>query len=263
MTSNKDLAPFYNRVYKKGEGRHYTSLLLSGHKAPLAKTEALKEILWKGKTALDAGCGTGQMAYLIARRGAKDVLGIDYSQEAIAAAQKKYRLPNLSFRRADIADLGGKYDAIVMLGTIEHLDRPLAVLRRLKRILAPGGSLIVTCPNWTNPRGYILMTLFHLFGAPVTLADQHYLTPVEFDKWARSLKMKLTWKTVDQDWAHGEKCLRDFARRLPNVLRDSHLSPSPAGVDNFLRWLSEHMVAFEKNTRHGGAVGFYRLQKPR
>ena len=263
MTLNKDLAPFYNRVYKKGEKRHYTSLLFSGHKQPLAKEMVLAAVSWRGKRVLDAGCGTGRMAYLIARRGAREVLGADYSQEAIAAAQGKYRAPNLSYRCADIAALGGKYDAIVMLGTIEHLDRPLAILRRLARILAPGGSLIVTCPNWINPRGYILMTLFHIFGAPVTLADLHYLTPVEFEKWARSLKMKLTWKTADQGWAHGEKCLRDLARRLPNVFRDSRLSPTPAGVDNFLRWLGEHMVRLEKDTRYGGAVGFYHLHKPR
>ena len=85
---NKDLATFYNSVYKKGETKHYTSLLLSGDKVPMAKTEVIKEVSWKDKTVLDVGCGTGMMPYSIAKKGARYVLGIDYSTEAIGVAGK-------------------------------------------------------------------------------------------------------------------------------------------------------------------------------
>ena len=259
---NKDLATFYNSVYKKGEKKHYTSLLLSGDKMPPAKAEVMKEISWKGKVVLDAGCGTGELPYLIAKKGARHVMGIDYSKEAIEAAQKTYHEKNLSFECTDITQLKGKkFDVITTLGTLEHVDDPLAVLKKLKSMLNPGGSLIVTCPNWVNPRGYILQTLAQLFDAKITLADIHFFTPIEFEKWAKQLGMNLKWKTVEQEWGHGEKCISDFKRRLPNVVRDSKLRTDQKHIDQFIKWLDAHMAPIEQNTKHGGAVGLYHLKQ--
>lgn len=258
---NKDLEQFYNRVYKKGERGHYTSLLLSGDNVPPAKAEVMKEIGWKGKTVLDAGCGTGELPYLIAQKGALRVVGVDYSKEAIGVAQKTYALPNLSYVCEDIKKIKGKFDVITTLGTLEHVDDPLGVLRQLKRMLKPGGSLIVTCPNWTNPRGYILQTLRMLFDARITLADIHFFTPLEFEMFARKLGMTLAWKTVEQSWGHGEKCIDDLRRRLPNVVRDSKLRVPQRKIDEFIAWLQAHIVTFEKDAKHTGAVALYHLKK--
>ena len=257
---NKDLAAFYNRVYKKGEAGHYTSLLLSGDKVPPAKAEVVKEISWKGKTVLDAGCGTGDLPHLIAKKRAKHVFGIDYSNEAIGVAQRSYHEKNLLFECTDISQLRGKkFDVITTLGTLEHVDDPLAVLKKLKSMLNPGGSLIVTCPNWVNPRGYMLQMLAQLFDAKITLADIHFFTPIEFETWAKKLGMDLKWKTVEHEWGHGEKCISDFKRRLPNVARDSKLPTDQKHIDRFITWLEAHMVALEKDTKHSGAVGLYHL----
>ena len=156
---NKDLKKIYNRIYKKGERGHYTSLILSGDKMPPAKAEVLKEISWQGKTVLDAGCGTGELTYLVAKSKAKKVVGVDYSEEAIVVARNNYRLPNLFFEKMDLGSVVEKFDVVVSLGTLEHLNDPLGALRKLKNLLRPGGSLVITCPNWSNPRGYILQTL--------------------------------------------------------------------------------------------------------
>ena len=261
MKENRELKKFYDSVYRKGERRHYTSLLFSGDKVPPARAEVLREILWKNKTVLDAGCGTGELAYAVASRGAKFVQGVDFSQEAIRLAQKTYALPNLGYVCADLAGVRGKFDVIVSLGTLEHTDDPLVSLQALKEMLKPGGHLIVTCPNWSNPRGYILQTLRILFGARITLADLHYFTPLEFQQFAKDLKMKLTWRTVDQDWSHGEKLVRDFARRLPNVVRDSKLPTAQKQIDAFVEWIKTHVVPLEQDLPHTGAIGVYHFRK--
>ncbi len=257
---NRKLKTFYDKVYAKGERKHYTSLMFSGDKVPPAKDAVLKLISWKNKEVLDAGCGTGEMPFLIAKKGAKRIVGIDYSQSAIQEAEKNYHLSNLSFLCADLQKVKGTFDVIVSLGTIEHIDDPLAALRRLKKLLKPGGSLIVTCPNWTNPRGYILMALRILFDANITLADLHYLTPVEMEAWAKKLGMTISWKTVEQEWGHGEKMIRDLARRLPNVARDSTLPTDARRIAAFIKWLGVHALPFEGETRHGGAVGVYHMR---
>src|SRR3989344_4366553 len=240
VASNKKLRNFYGKVYKKGERRHYTKLLLKSDKIAVDRAAVLKELSWKDKDVLEVGCGTGELAWLIAKRGARKVLAIDYSPSAIKITRERSPHPRLIYECLDVDKAKGKFDVIVSLGTLEHMDNPLATLKKLKKLLRPGGSLILTCPNWTNPRGYILMTLWHLFGAKITLADRFYLTPIEFEKWARTLGMKLRWSTIAHDWAHGRVLLKDFERRLPNVLRDMKVSTSDKQIKKFINWIETH-----------------------
>lgn len=261
---NKNLKKFYNGVYKKGEKSHYTPLLLSGDKIPPAKLEVLREISWKGKTVLDAGCGTGELAVLIAKKSAKRVVGVDYSDSAIAVACRSLGeggLPNLSFEKRDINDIKEKFDVVVSLGTLEHLDDPFSVLKKLKNLLNPNGSIIITCPNWTNPRGYILQTLRHLFDAKVTLADIHHFSPLDFQNFSKKLNMKLTWRTVDHDWAQGEKLVADLNRRLPNILlKDKRFKINPFRIGEFVLWVEKTIVPIESKKKHSGAVGLYHFE---
>lgn len=258
MKKNKDLQTFYDQVYKKGEKKHYTKILFTKNTLPIEETEVLGAVSWKRKTVLDVGCGTGLLGHEIARRGAKKVVGLDFSEEAIHQAQQLHQHPRLSYVCEDIKKHKQTYDIIVSLGTLEHMDNPLATLRAMKRLLAPGGKLVLSCPNWTNPRGYVLQTLRILLDAPITLADLHYLTPIEFQAWSKKLGMKLTWKTFDRDWSHGERLLKDFERRLPNVLnRDMKLNIPDARFTLFLKWIKEHVVALDHTAPYSGALGLY------
>src|SRR3989338_5044174 len=213
MKKNKDLISFYDGVYKKGEKKHYSRLLFKKNKSglPIDESEVLKAHNWKNKTVLDVGCGTGLMAAEIAKAGAKKVVGIDFSPDAITVAKTEHQHPNLEYEVEDVQKHRDTYDIAISLGTLEHMDKPLEILKLLKKHLNPKGVILITSPNWSNPRGYILQTLRFLFNAPITLADLHYLTPIEFEAWAKKLQMKLSWKTFDFEWAQGEKLLKDFA----------------------------------------------------
>ena len=258
---NKDLEKFYDGVYRKGEGAHYTKLRLAGKKLAADRAAVLEEMPWKGKTVLDVGCGTGETAYYIAKKGADRVVGLDYSPEAIAVARATHQHPHLFFEKKDVKDVKEKFDVIITMGTLEHTDNPFAMLKKFKSMLNPGGSIIVTSPNWSNPRGYVLLTLWFLFRARITLADLHYFTPVEFAAWAKKLGMKLAWRTVDQDWAHGEKLVADLKRRLPNVSRDSRLPTDTKRIKEFVRWIETHILPLEKDMPHTGAIGVYHFRK--
>lgn len=258
---NKHLKEFYNRVYAHGERKHYTKLRLAGKKLAADRTAVLAELNWKGKTVLDVGCGTGETAFLIAKRGARRVFGIDYAPQAIAVAEATYKNPNLFFEVKNVMSVRERFDAAVIMGTLEHIDDPFGLLKKLKTLLNPGGSIIVTSPNWSNPRGYILLTLWFLFRARITLVDLHYFTPVEFIGWAKKLGMKLAWRTVDQAWSHGEKLVRDFERRLPNVARDSKLPTNQKRIHEFTKWIEGHITPLEKDQPHTGAIGVYHFRK--
>ncbi len=262
MKKNKDLRRFYDGVYKKGERRHYYSKrALSEDALSNEDREVIKAMAWRGKSVLDVGCGTGRACHEIAARGAKRVVGIDFSAAAIAKARARPARDNLEYRVEALAAHKGRYDMVISLGTLEHTDDPYAVLQDFKDRLHRGGAIILTCPNWTNPRGYVLQTLLRLFDAPITLADLHSLTPIEFIAWAKELNMQLTWHTFDHDWAHGERLIADLTQRLPNVLRDAKLPHKKKNVAGLIEWLELHVLPLDHTSTFSGATGLYLFEQ--
>ena len=81
----------------------------------------------RGKRILDAGCGTGYGSYFLAANGAKSVLALDISDEALAEAKQSYQLDNLRFECRDVEMLGedptllGQFDVVVNFENLEHL----------------------------------------------------------------------------------------------------------------------------------------------
>ena len=256
MKNNKELAQFYNKVYIKGEKKHFTIKRESNSLSEIK--EVLKQISWKGKKVLDVGCGTGLFAYNAAKRGAF-VLGIDFSTEAIDIANSQYTHKNLKFQSMDVNEIKEKFDVIVSNGTLEHMDDPLKSLKLFKKHLTKNGCIITTSPNWSNPRGYMLMPLLLLFNAPITLADLHYFTPVDFKNFSKQLGMSLSWKTFDKSWGHGDILVQDFKKRLPNVLRDSNLPNKKKNIDLLIKWIQNNINKLNHDLPHSGATGLYKL----
>ena len=256
MMKNYKLKTFYNKVYKKGENQHFTLFVTKGTTTNEIK-EVLKELNWKNKSVLDVGCGTGLFAHKVSKLGPKQVLGIDFSKEAVEIAIGTHKNHNLQYQVLDVKEIKSKYDVIVSLGTLEHMDNPLKTLKILKKHLTKNGKIIVTSPNWTNPRGYILMTLWHLFNAPITLADLHYQTPIDFQNYAKKLNMHLKWRTFDRNWGHGNILITDFEKRLPNIIKDTKLKVTQTQIRSLIQWIKTNVVSFNNDLPHSGAIGLY------
>ena len=101
------------------------------------------------KRVLDIACGAGYGADCLART-ASSVTAIDLSPEAAAAALAAYPAENIAFLAADARRLpfaNESFDLIVAFEVIEHLDNPHELLAEARRLLAPGGQLVVSTPN--------------------------------------------------------------------------------------------------------------------
>jgi SAM-dependent methyltransferase len=98
------------------------------------------------RTVLDAGCGTGEHARLLAAEGF-EVDGLDLDPAFVRLAALKH--PAGRFVEADMSDfrLPRQYDAVLCLfssiGYLETLDRVRRAVRCFREHLAPGGVLIV------------------------------------------------------------------------------------------------------------------------
>jgi len=95
-----------------------------------------------GGRALDLGCGTGYHAMMLARRF-RHVDAIDLSGRMIELAQAQRPLPNVSYRRADLHDVGeaGAYDFVFSSMTLHHVPDLHAALSHIGSLLAPGGHM--------------------------------------------------------------------------------------------------------------------------
>jgi SAM-dependent methyltransferase len=101
------------------------------------------------RTVLDAGCGEGYGAALIAEV-ARAVVAVDRSAGALAHARSQHPAPHLRFACVDLVRLGAirqRFDVILNFQVLEHLAEPAGLLRAFAEHLAPGGQLILTTPN--------------------------------------------------------------------------------------------------------------------
>ncbi|EUA33925.1 ubiE/COQ5 methyltransferase family protein [Mycobacterium xenopi 3993] len=100
-----------------------------------------------GREVLEAGCGEGYGADLIARV-ARRVIAVDYDHTAVAHVGARY--PRVQALHANLTELplaDDSVDAVVSFQVVEHLwDQPRFV-RECARVLRPAGMLMVSTPN--------------------------------------------------------------------------------------------------------------------
>jgi SAM-dependent methyltransferase len=114
----------------------------------------------RGKRVLDLGCGTGWGSALLARRGAANVLGVDISPECADYAARHHG-QRASFCAASALSLpvaDHSIDLICCFEVIEHLPDGLAFFEECRRVLAPGGLLILSTPNNWPPTPFHINT---------------------------------------------------------------------------------------------------------
>ena len=110
---------------------------------------ALAQRLCQGKLVLDIACGEGYGSAMMAQ-SALSVIGMDISEQAIAHAQRRYPAENLTFKVGDctaIALPDACVDLVVSFETIEHHDKHSEMLSELRRVLKPGGVLLMSSPD--------------------------------------------------------------------------------------------------------------------
>ena len=105
------------------------------------------EMPWHGQgRLLDFGCGGGAFLKTMADRGWQ-VTGLDASVGAAKSVQEDLGLTVLTGSLPHPELMPGSFDVVTMWQSLEHVHRPLAVLREAYQLLVPGGRLIVATPN--------------------------------------------------------------------------------------------------------------------
>ena len=95
---------------------------------------------------LDAGCGSGRNMIELARHGT--VTGVELSDTSVCLARKREAGEVIEGSVLEMPFEADRFDLAASLDVIEHLEDDLAALRELRRVVKPGGALLVTVPAY-------------------------------------------------------------------------------------------------------------------
>ncbi|MEQ4300676.1 methyltransferase domain-containing protein [Plantactinospora sp. B6F1] len=101
-----------------------------------------------GATVIDVGCGAGRAVAELAVRGAR-AIGVDLDPAMLAAARNRF--PDLDVRAADAAELpldDGQAHGYRADKVYHVLPEPAAALAEARRVLAPGGRIVLLGQDW-------------------------------------------------------------------------------------------------------------------
>jgi ubiquinone/menaquinone biosynthesis C-methylase UbiE len=116
----------------------------------------------EGGLLLDVACGTGYFLMRAAKRKGAKVAGIDLSPGMVRLASE--RLPgNANLRVGDAEHLpwpDGIFDVVTCTASFHHFANPQAALAEMKRVLKPGGQLVLADAWWPTPFRQITNAMF-------------------------------------------------------------------------------------------------------
>jgi SAM-dependent methyltransferase len=142
----------------------------SGQDRARRQARMLKDVLRdvaSPASILDIGCGDGSATILAAQvNPGHRIMGLDWSADALRHARSR----GLTLLRAEAGPAGlpiasGRADVVIMSELIEHLVDPDSALEEARRVLKPGGTLLLSTPNlaaWYN-RGLLALGVQPLF----------------------------------------------------------------------------------------------------
>lgn len=109
----------------------------------------LAELVRPGMRILHAGCGWDKRDVSRPYRETCEVIGVDIDPRVAPMFHSQFHLASLS----NVPLPSGSFDLIFCEYVVEHLDDPAAALREMRRVLKPGGRILVLTPNLLSYKG--------------------------------------------------------------------------------------------------------------
>lgn len=180
-----------------------------------------KYVDFKNKNILDVGCGTGNAALVLIKKGAKNVVGVDikfdefgYNYLYEIAELQNISKENIKLVEGDICDehlfIPETFDIIAAVDSFEHINDPEKALRNCKNFLKKGGYIIIDVgPLYYSPIGHHLWIYF----------------PKETDPWAHLRYEDITKVKNIDNWGfrHYANLNKVTIKNLRNYIKSLNL----------------------------------------
>ncbi|WP_413208184.1 class I SAM-dependent methyltransferase [Rhodospirillum sp. A1_3_36] len=107
-----------------------------------------------GWSVLDVACGTGEISRTLRGLGAK-ATGVDFSEDMLAQARRKLAGTDWTGLHCDAETLSllreDEFDMVVTRHLVWTLTDPAAAFAQWRRVLRPGGILLIVDGDWVSP----------------------------------------------------------------------------------------------------------------
>jgi SAM-dependent methyltransferase len=164
-----------------------------------------------GSRVLDVGCGRGVVLGALADRGL-EVHGVEMSAAAARGADPRAQV-RIAMNLADAGYPSSHFDQVLIWHVLEHVAQPRETLDEVRRILRPGGRLVVAVPNfasrqaeWSGPAWFHLDLPRHLYQFPLAalrrlidetgfepISDHHFSLRQNPFGWVQSALNRVSW----------------------------------------------------------------------
>jgi len=139
------------RVMQEFDSREESYWLYSGRLLILERL--LRGLICPGTRILNVGCGPGATSRLARSMGAA-VTSFDYSLDALHCTGRRGMKELVRGDSTRLPFRDGRFDLLLCLDVAEHIEDHVAAAAELKRMLVPGGKLLLTVPadrwQWTS-----------------------------------------------------------------------------------------------------------------
>lgn len=151
----KDMVDYANNQYQYGEYRDYVEAKSLKYAHFRSRLKQFQDRFPKGRL-LDVGCSCGYFLDIALENGF-DAFGVEFSGEAIAAAQPtiRERITQGSVNTLESHQLGS-FDLVTAFDIIEHTEDPIDFLRQARGMLRQGGGIVLSTPDTGHALRYIL-----------------------------------------------------------------------------------------------------------
>jgi SAM-dependent methyltransferase len=184
----------------------------------------LRRLFAPPRRVLDVGCATGELLLAVRAAGGARVVGVEPGAEAARVARargldvrdgvlEEQRFPDTSFA------------TVVLAHTLEHVTDPIATLREIHRVLAPGGALVLWLPNAASIEARLFGRYWIGYDAP------RHLTTFTVATLTRALEMtgfhvsEVRHEAIGIEWAWALRLwLRERLPAAERALRPLHAS---------------------------------------
>jgi SAM-dependent methyltransferase len=136
----------------------------------------------KDLAILDLGCGYQATLLRALLPYASTGLGVDVQISPEARAIDKLSFIESSIESALPGLEDGHFDLVLLISVLEHLWEPMSALEHCRRILRPGGTLLVNVPTWRG-KFFLEFSAFRLGTSPAVEMDDHKMYYNKQDLW--------------------------------------------------------------------------------
>ena len=137
-------ADHYGRLWGTFSPEHYFDEAVQLLRTRLNRNGV--DLAWfRGKQALDCGCGGGRYTVALKKLGFTEVVGCDWSEEALETARLRAReagVEGVHYKRANVLELpfdDNDFDFVFSNGVLHHTENAAHGLRELLRVMKPHG----------------------------------------------------------------------------------------------------------------------------